>query len=278
MSKAPKISDEAKFLIVIMLLILSIPLLFYLLQRGETTQESAPKPESVEEKKKALTVLVSEAEKKSSAAPIPAKAAVEKIRESIKQGSYSTAHLQLARVAKGSPEYQELLKEMIAANQTRSGLKQIAPGPKTPLRYVDASTPRTRQEEAMFLYLADDGEAPSPWFCIQTYQNRHLGITGFRFKADGKLLTIKVPASSTQKRGNWYAEYYDAPLTREGYAVIKGVVAAHQAEVVYLDSQKNGSSKKSGRLITDQEKKAMVRILELYEGLGGSMAPFEATH
>lgn len=265
MSRAT-VSAETKFVIVIIAIFLGIPLIFYLLDRFYL---SARRTDA--DKKTAITVIVTEADKKSATAKTPTGSVVKDVRDAIKPGESSEAHVQLKKVPKDSPEYKELLKKMAEAevNRKGSGLRKVEETAKTPLRYLDESTPRDRLSDAIYLYIVDYSGTPSPWFCIQSYGSRPRKISSFTIKADGKIMAIKQPIVVTEKIQDKFAEYYDAPLNRESYAAVELLANARNAELVY-----GGSPRAKGRKITEEEKRGMKRILELYEALGGTFAAF----
>ena len=155
-----KITDETKNLIVIIASILSVPFLFYLLNRFE-----GGGAEDADQGKKQKTIMVSEADKNTASAKLPP-AKVANIHDALARGSYSTAHLQLRKVARDSPEYKELLKTIVESNLEKGKVKTVGATAKTPLRYVDESSPRDRHSDAVYLYAVDLSGTPDLWFCI----------------------------------------------------------------------------------------------------------------
>ncbi|MBJ6725412.1 hypothetical protein [Geomesophilobacter sediminis] len=261
-----KISDETKFLLVIIALLLSVPLFFYLLSLN--TGDEAPKKEA-EKKPKELTVVVSETDKPAPAAPVAAQPVPQAVRDSIQQGDYSTAHLQITRMPKQSSQVKELIKAAVAANKGTRGPKQEPPTATTPLRYVDASSPRNRQADSFYLYLEDEGQAPRPWVCIQSFGPKPLVWNAVKVRTDGTSALLKI-TPSVARPGGKFAEYYDAPMNRDSYAVIKRLATARRSEVLFV-----GAAGTKEHKITEVEKKALARMLELYEALGGNVALFE---
>jgi hypothetical protein len=261
-----KISDETKFLMVIIATILSVPLLFYLLNRFQGGSDGDAGKDG-----KQLTVVVSEADKNTASTKLSSKSVVTNLRDGLAGGNNSTAHMQLKKVPRDSPEYKELLKAIVEANLQGNKVKAVPQTAKTPLRYMDESSPRDRQADSIYLYALDMSGTPDLWFCIQSYDSHPVKLSGFKIKADGKTLSLTPSAIVTEKIKDHVAEYYDAPLNKQSYAAVKLLANARKATLVYV-----GTPKVRERTVTEDEKKGLTNILELYEGLGGSFAAFES--
>jgi hypothetical protein len=257
-----KLSDDARYTIIIILMLLAIPLAFYLFDRFAGTVSST-QPQGKE-----MTVIVTEAEKKEILGKIPPKSVVDTIRNAIKQGNNSTAYMQLRTMPKDSKEYEELSKLLAeeANKRPRRGVRKESSTPESPVRYFDESTPRDRSADALFLYLIDVSGGIWPRFCIQSVGRHPLGITGFTIKADGKTFAIHPSAIKSVKLTDKVCEYYDAPLDQHSYAAVTALTTARKGVLIAV-----GTGGERERAITDAEKSGLRRILETYTTLGGQL-------
>jgi hypothetical protein len=262
-----KLSDDVRYTIIIVVTLLTVPLVFYFFDRFAGSGTSS-KPESKE-----MTVIVTEAEKKEILTKIPPKSLVNNIRDAIKQGNHSTAYMQLRKMPKDSPEYNELSKLLAeeGKNHQRPGIRKESSTPESPVRYLDESTPRDRSTDALYLYLIDVSGGIWPRFCIQSVGRRAIGINGFRIKADGKTFAIRPSAIKTEKFPDKVCEYFDAPLDQLSYAAVKALASARKSAITVI-----GSGGERERIITEAEKNGLRRILETYTALGGQLGLFQA--
>ena len=264
MFKRP-LPEETRYTIILVAVVSLLPILFYVLNHFFNSGPSDLK--SVKEKEK--TVIVSEAEKAEVLAKVTAKPVTQTVHEAMDQGDYSTAHLQLSKIRKDSPEYEELRKQLASEPRARKlpGVRKEVVTPHSPLRYLDESTPRDRFSDGLYLYLVEASGSVWPKFCIQSVDKRLLGITGFRIKADGKSFTIPALAIKSEKTLAKVAEYYDAPVDQQSYDAMLALIKARKASLTYI-----GRSETRVRDITDNEKKGLARMMDAYATLGGNFA------
>ena len=100
MFKRP-LPEETRYTIILVIVVVVSPILFYFLNNYFNMDTSA----LLAGKEKEKTVIVSEAEKADILTKAAAKPVTQTVREAMSQGDYSTAHLQLSKVPKDSPEY-----------------------------------------------------------------------------------------------------------------------------------------------------------------------------
>lgn len=264
MFKRP-LGEETRYTIILLAAVILAPIPLYLLDNYFGLRASASKPDKEKEK----TVIVSEAEKADILTKAAAKPVSQTVREAMSQGDYSTAHLQLSKVPKDSPEYEALHKQLDSEPRARKlpGVRKQADTPQSPLRYLDESTPHDRFSDGLYLYLVDVSGTVWPKFCIQSVGKRSFGITGFRIKADGKTFTIAAPAIKSEKTAAKVAEYYDVPVDQQSYDAMHALIKAKKASLTYL-----GRSGERVREISDNEKKGLARMMDAYAVLGGNFA------
>jgi hypothetical protein len=264
-----KLSDDARYAIIIVISLLTIPLMFYLFDRFAGSRQDKP------QENRPMTVIVTEAAKKEMLEKIDPKSVVDTVREAMKQGNSSTAYLQLNRLPRDSKEYQELaalLAEEAKKHPSRPGVRKESSSSGGTIRYFDESTPRDRSSDALYLYLVDASGGIWPRFCIQTIGTRPLAVTEFRVKADGKTLVLHPSGIRTETINSTISEYYDAPLDERSYPLVKAIVTARTARLVCA-----GSGGERERTITDAEKNGLRRMLETYAALGGRLFPLPAS-
>ncbi len=258
-----KLSEEARFTLIIVIAVLMVPLVFYLVNlfTGSSSEES---PKSSE-----MRVIVTEAQKKEVLAKLPPEAVIKSVREVIKQGNHSTAYMQLGQLPEGSPAQEELRKllEKEAKAQKRPGVRKVADKPQNPVKYFDESTPRDRSEDALYVYLVDIYGTLWPRICIQTAGKKPIEISRFSINLDGKNFTIRPTTLKTEKLQDKVAEYHDALLDKESYSLLQALIKSRKAVLTSV-----GIKEKRTREISEQEKKGLVRIMDTYAALGGDYA------
>jgi hypothetical protein len=264
MFKKP-LPEESRYTIILIVVVVVAPFLLYFLNNFFNSGASALH----DGKEKEKTVIVSEAEKADILTKATTKPVTQTVREALNQGDYSTAHLQLSKVPKDSPEYEELRKQLASEPRARKlpGVRKEAVTPQSPLRYLDESTPHDRFSDGLYLYLVEVSGSVWPKFCIQSVGKRLLDITGFRIKADGKTFTIPALAIKSERSPAKVAEYYDAPVDQQSYDAMQALIKARKASLTYI-----GRSGERVREITDDEKKGLGRMMDAYAALGGNFA------
>jgi hypothetical protein len=264
MFKRP-LPEETRNTIILVIVVVVTPIMFYFLNNFFNSGTS-PLPVAKEKEK---TVIVSEDEKAEILTKATAKPITQSVRDAMSQGDYSTAHLQLSKVPKDSPEYEELRKQLASEPRARKlpGVRKEAVTTQSPLRYLDESTPRDRFGDGIYLYLVEISGSVWPKFCIQSVGKRPLGITGFRIKADGKTFTIPAPDIKSEKSTAKVAEYYDVPVDQQSYDAMRALIKARKASLTYI-----GRSGERVREITDNERKGLGRMMDAYATLGGNFA------
>lgn len=265
------LSDDARYgvLFVAGLLGLLIGMLALNYFLGGDTK--TPEPEKAREK----TVIVTEAKKSGDTPKPPPKSVVSTVRDALAQGNFSTAYMEINKVAKSSPEYAELKKQLDEAAQQRKtpGVRKDAgESPSAPVRYFDESTPRNRTTDAVYVYFVDLSGILVPRFCIQTAGKRPLGITRFTISADNRKFDMPSPPIDVENTGKGVAEVYDVPLDRQRYEAVQALIKAKSATLVVT-----GRTGKTSRDISDAEKKGFRRVLEGYAALGGSLGYLQET-
>jgi hypothetical protein len=264
MFKRP-LPEETRYTIILVIVVVVSPILFYFLNNYFNMDTSA----LLAGKEKEKTVIVSEAEKADILTKAAAKPVTQTVREAMSQGDYSTAHLQLSKVPKDSPEYEELRQQLASEPRARKlpGVRKEAVTTQSPLRYLDESTPHDRFSDGLYLYLVEVSGSVWPKFCIQSVGKRALDITGFRIKADGKTIIIPALAIKSERSPAKVAEYYDVPVDQQSYDAMQALIKARKASLTYL-----GRSGERVREITDNEKKGLGRMMDAYAALGGNFA------
>lgn len=258
-----KLSEEARFTLIIVIAVLMVPLVFYLVNlfTGSSSEKS---PKSSE-----MRVIVTEAQKKEVLAKLPPEAVIKSVREVIKQGNHSTAYMQLGQLPEGSPAQEELRKllEKEAKAQKRPGVRKVADKPQNPVKYFDESTPRDRSEDALYVYLVDIYGTLWPRICIQTAGKKPIEISRFSINLDGKNFTIRPTTLKTEKLQDKVAEYHDALLDKESYSLLQALIKSRKAVLTSV-----GIKEKRTREISEEEKKGVIRIMDTYAALGGDYA------
>jgi len=264
MLKKP-LPEETRYTIILVIAVIVSPILFFALNKYFNSGDTSPQSDKSKEK----TVIVSEAEKAEIITKATAKPAAAAVREAISQGDYSTAHMQLSKAPKDSPEYDELRRQLASEPRARKlpGVRKEADTSQSPVRYLDESTPRDKFSDAFYLYLVEVSGTVWPKFRIQSVGKRAADITGFRIKADARTFTIPAPAVKQEKSPGKVAEYYDVPVDRAAYDIMQAVIKARKASLTYV-----GASGERVRTITDEEKKGLGRMMDAYTALGGSFA------
>ena len=264
MFKKP-LPEETRYTIILLIVVVLAPILFFFLDNYVRAGDSALQAGKEKEK----TVVVSEAEKAEILTKAIAKPVTQTVREAMNQGDYSTAHLQLSKVPKDSPEYENLRKQLASEPRASKlpGVRKEADTTQSPLRYLDESTPHDRFSDGLYLYLVEVSGSVWPKFCIQSVGKRALDVTGFRIKADRKTFTIPALPIKTERTPGKVAEYYDAPVDQQSYDAMQALIKARKASLTYL-----GRSGERVRDITDSEKKGLGRMMDAYAALGGNFA------
>jgi hypothetical protein len=256
-------SDENLFIVVIaVLLAISLAVLFVLNKSGKLTSDVIQRKNQPKEK----TVIVSDAEKNAVLAAIPKKV-VESLKDSALQNDMSTAQLQLSRAPRGTQEYEELkhLIESDAKLKKRGGVQKVKDSPNAPLRYIDKSTPRDRSVDALYFYIVDVGANLVPRFCVQTAGKRPLKPDGFTILADGREFIFKPLVFKTEKAGEAVAHFYDVPLDYNILTALQALVKSRKAAITF-----SGAAVSQSRVLSDDEKNGVVRMMETYQLLGGN--------
>ncbi|QEM67433.1 hypothetical protein FO488_04265 [Geobacter sp. FeAm09] len=260
-----KLSEDTRYAIIFVCIAFLLPLVFFALNQYFKQNETTPRsPRDTQ-----TTVVVSETDKADIIAKATAKPAADAVREAVSQGDYSTAHMQLSKAPKNSPEYEELRKQLAAMPQARKlpGIRKEADTRQSPLRYLDESTPRDRFSDGLFLYLVEVSGTVWPKFCIQSVGKRPLDITGFRIKADARTFTLPATAVKQEKSPGKVGEYFDTPVDQRTYDIMRALIKARTATLTCI-----GKSSERVRTITEQEKKGLDRMMNAYATLGGSFA------
>jgi hypothetical protein len=265
-----KLSEDARygvmFLGTLLSLLLIMILMNFLLGGG--------KDGSFVEKDKEKTIIITES-KPSAAPPKPlSKNVVGSVREAMKKVSPETAYLEIKKVQKGTPEYEELNKIIAEENQKRKApgvRKEAGSSPSAPVRYLDESTPRDRTSDAIYIYFVDVSSALLPHFCIQSATKRPLKISGFTITADNKNFEIVSPAIKLENTEKGVTEWYDVPLDQRSYEAVQAMIKAKKSTLTIT-----GSGGKTTRAVTDSEKKAFRQVLDGYAALGGTLNYLQA--
>ncbi len=262
--KNAHLKDDTRYSIWIILIILVIPVVFFII--GHLLNLS---PEPIVSAKQEKTVIVKEASAPAAPQkPLPNEVFAS-VRDAITQGNYSTAYMEISKAPKDSPEYEELRKVVEAESKKRKlpGVqKQKEQGQET-LRYIDEAAPRERGKEWLFVYFNELAGGFWPRICIQAVTRKPAPIAGFRVIADGRRFEIPAPSIKSEKLKDRTAQWYDAPLDQQTYLAVKAIMKSRKAEVVYTC---DGNS--TSRTISDDEKHGLSRIMEAYAALGGNLA------
>lgn len=257
-----KWSEETRFTFIIVIAVLMVPVVFYLVNLFTDSEAPPPKPRE-------MTVIVTESEKKEILAKLPPQDVINSVREAIKQGNNSTAYMQLAKMPKDSPESEELRKllEKEAKTQKRPGVRKVTDNPQNPVKYFDESSPRDKSVDAFYVYLVDIYGMIWPRICIQSVAKKTIDITRFSIKVDGKTFLIQPPSIKTEKLQDKVAEYHDALLDKQSYALLQALLKSRKAVLTCI-----GTKGERVREISENEKKGLVRIMDTYAALGGNYA------
>lgn len=258
-----KFSEETRLGIIFVLSLFALFLLMFVLNYflGGSVSVS-------DEKKKEKTVIITQP--KQSVLQAPSKSVVSTVRDAIKQGSFSTAYMEINKVPQNSPEYEELRKIIADETQKRKApgiRKEAGASASTPIRYFDETTPRDRSNDAIYIYFVDISGTLWPRFCIQVAAKRPLGITGFTIASDTKNIKIDATSVKLENTEKGVAEWYDVPLDQRGYEVVQAIIKAKKSTLSIIGS----SGKHSSRDVTDNEKKGFRNVLEGYTALGGNL-------
>ncbi|GFE62783.1 hypothetical protein [Geobacter sp. AOG2] len=264
MFKRP-LPEETRYTIILIAAVIVLPILFFSLNKYYNSTPSALSSGKDKEK----TVIVSEAEKADILTKATAKPVAATVRDALSQGDYSTAHLELSRLPKDSPEYEKLSKQLAADPRARKlpGVRKEADTTQSPVRYLDESTPHDRFSDGLYLYLVEVSGSVWPRFCIQSVGKQALDITAFRIKAGVRTYTIPATAIKQEKSTGKVAEYYDVPVDQLSYDVMLALIKTRKASLTYI-----GKSGERVRAITDDEIKGLTRMMHAYTALGGSFA------
>ncbi len=264
-----RLTEEERYGIIIILavivLLVSMLVLNYFLSGGDKA--------AIVEKNKEKTIILTQAKQGAAPAPQklpPPKSVVSTVRDAIKQGNYSTVYMEINKVPKGSPEYEELRKLVAEETQKRKApgvRKEAAVSPSAPIRYFDESTPRDRTSDAVYVYFVDVSGTLMPRFCIQVAAKRPLGITGFTIAADNRSIKINASSVKFENTGKGVAEWYDVPLDRNTYDAVQAMIKAKKVTLTIVGSRGNKS-----RDVTGSERKGMRNILDGYAALGGNLS------
>ncbi|HEY3308000.1 MAG TPA: hypothetical protein VGJ93_06065 [Desulfuromonadaceae bacterium] len=261
--KKSHMSEEARYSIRIVLIILVVPAIFFVLDFLLNLR-----PEPVVQVKKEKTVIVKEAQKQSAQQKIPSKEVVDSVREAIKNGNYSTAYMEINKAPQDSAEYQELSKMLAAEKQKKSpGIRKQASAAQETLHYYDEATPRNRESDWLFVYFTEQAGMFWPRMTIQLVVKHPVNITHFQIIADGKTFTIPAASIKTEKLKKNLAVWYDAPLDQKSFAAIQALTKARKGEVAYI-----GPGLTERRAISEAEKKGLGRIMEAYSAVGGNLS------
>lgn len=259
-----KLSEETRFGIIFVLSFVAVSLLMllfnYFLGGGKT---------DFVEKEKEKTVIVTQVKESSTPAIPPPKTVVNSVRDALKKGNYSTAYMEINKVSKSSPEYDELRNQLAEETQKRKApgvRKEKDASPSTPVRYFDESTPRKRSSDAIYVYFSEISGALWPRFCIQSFGKHALGITGYTITADKKNFEIVASPIKYENIENGVAEWYDVPLDRRGHDTVQAMLKAKRVTLTIV-----GSKGKKSRDVTEKEIKGFRNILDGYTALGGSL-------
>lgn len=260
-----KLTEETRYVLIfisgILGLLLIMFLLNYFLEKGQ-------KP-AIVEKEKEKTVIVTQPEESGKLQKPLAKSVVSTVRDAIKQGNYSTAYMEINKVSKTSPEYEEISRLLAKEAKKRKApgvRKESGATPSAPIRYLDESTPRDRTTDAVYIYFLDVSGTLVPRFCIQATAKKPIGITGFIITADNRKIELEAPSIKSEDTGKVVAEWYDVILDRRTYETVQAMIRARKVTLTVI-----GNSGKTTRDVTNREIKGFRRILDGYTALGGSL-------
>jgi len=260
-----KLTEDARygviFVATLLLLLLFMIIINFLL--------GGNKDDAIIEKQKEKTVVITQPKQNAAPPQLSSKAVVSTVREAIKKDDASTAYIEINKVPKGSPEYEQLSKIIADENRKRKApgvRKEAGQSPGAPIRYLDESTPRDRMTDAVFVYFVDVSSTMLPHFCIQSATKKPLKISGYTITADSKILKITAPVVKLENTEKGVSEWYDIPLDRPSYDIVQAIIKAKKTTLTIT-----GSGGSSSRPVTDAEKTALRRILDGYIALGGNL-------
>jgi hypothetical protein len=144
--------------------------------------------------------------------------------------------------------------------------KENGASPTAPIRYIDETTPRTRNEDAIYIYFVDISGTLLPRLCIQSAAKRPLKISAFTITADKKSTDIHAVDVQTENTEKGVSEWYDVPLDRRAYETVQAMIKAKKVTLTIT-----GSGGKTTRAVSENEKKGFRQILDGYTALGGKL-------
>ena len=133
--------------------------------------------------------------------------------------------------------------------------------------YYDKSSPKYSNSNGFYCYVSETKLGVGLRLKVQYYAENWLFIKDFMVKSDSTVL--RIFPSSEAKRDNssgmvW--EYWDEPVDKSKLEILQNVVVSKESKIRF-----NGAQYYSEKPITDSQKKALQRILELFEAMGGNI-------
>jgi len=165
-------------------------------------------------------------------------------------------NIQLAHAETQTAEYKAALSQMRVTKDTVRGITW----------YQDKSSPRFVNSNGFFLYMGTSkGFATTLRFQIQYFGDDWLFIDKYFFNVDGATKTIDPSYGDIEKDNDsevW--EWFDTDPNSSEVELINSIIKSKKTVMRIV-----GSQYYKDVVITSTQKKALKRVLIVYEGLGG---------
>ncbi len=131
--------------------------------------------------------------------------------------------------------------------------------------YYDKSSPKFVNQNAIYLYFGTDeeGQVGSLRFRIQYFSTDWLFIEKAVFLIDGETFEY-APGIWERDNDSEIWEYNDSNVDFDSYAIIDALIQSKEAKVRFI-----GQQYYKDKTITNSQRIAMKRVLEIYQGLSG---------
>jgi hypothetical protein len=138
--------------------------------------------------------------------------------------------------------------------------------------YEDRATPTDKGCYAVYLYFSVEDSAARPSglrLRVQYFGEQFLFTHGYTFWLDGKVLDY-TPSGVTYDAvltfPNGLREYSDDPVDDTVLAIVRAVIQSKSSKIRFLGRD----SKSQDRAISNEQKRAMQRVLDAYRAMGGT--------
>jgi|GEM_PF-1098649 len=258
-----KIPEEDKEIFILVGLLLLLPIILLVINMLLPDTRSSSKKEVKPPEK---TVIVKDYKKSGDDGKRPVMQTAPSVKDAIKQGNFSTAYLEIDKNPRRGSATADISPDSRKKTETPKVRKEPTISPSAPIRYLDESTPRDRESDAVYLYFMEISGSFWPRFCIQATAKSDPQATGFKISVDGREHTLNTPALKTEKISKGVTVIYDMPLDKQAYDIVQEMIKGKKTTITLAGRRENIT-----RTVSEDEVKGFPRIIEAFEAVGGRL-------